>query len=442
MATPAPMFQRATKRQAKLRAALLAPSGGGKTYTAMSVAEVLAAGEPFALIDTEHGSASKYADRFTFDVCPLESYDPEHYIAAINAAAAAGYGVLVIDSITHEWKRCLELVDEEVARRKLANSFQAWAAITPRHERFVESILACPAHVICTMRSKTEYVVEQNDRGRSVPRKVGTAPVQRDGLEYEFDFVAELDNEHTLVVSKSRCPELADAVIKQPGKQLAETLAAWLGSGAPALEVVQPRPVAPAALPEQEPQPAQPVQAVEPAGDGPELLDPETDAQLVGRALNAADALDARQDKPEWRAKTLELLARDRAANEGRLRRSFAELLVERAEARVAELPPLQEPLPVAAEPVAAEGPPAPTVDELVSSNTKAQLEELAKQHGVDGAGTKQELAERIVAAAGSSSSAHVGPLAAGNGTCQLEADHTYDDNGVCTKCGAEDIPF
>lgn len=231
-------FTKATKRQAKGRVALAGPAGAGKTYTALTLATHLNAGA-IAVLDTEHGSASKYADLFSFDVLDLASpFHPDRFCQAIKAAADAGYGVLVIDSLSHAWSGkggLLEIVDDEVARSRSGNSFAAWKVATPIQLRLVEAILAAPMHVIATMRSKQEYIIEQVERnGRTVsqPRKLGMAPVQRDGMEFEFDIFADLDVDNTLIVSKTRCSALTGAVIKKPGQQMADTIRQWLDSGA------------------------------------------------------------------------------------------------------------------------------------------------------------------------------------------------------------------
>lgn len=178
-------FERATKSEARARIALVGPSGSGKTYTALRFAAEL--GQPAGLIDTERRSASKYADLFTFDALNLESFAPAQYVAALAAAASAGYPVVVVDSLSHAWMGrggLLEQVDD-YGRRNGGNSFGGWRDATPQHNALVDAILTYPGHVIVTMRAKTEYVVEKDDRGKHVPRKVGLAPVQRDGLEYE-----------------------------------------------------------------------------------------------------------------------------------------------------------------------------------------------------------------------------------------------------------------
>jgi len=226
------LFKKAVKSRAKLRLALIGPSGSGKTYSALAIAAGL--GKKVAFIDTEHGSASKYADLFEFDVLELASYSPERYIEALKAAAAAGYEVIVIDSLSHAWMGkdgALELVDRAAARSKSGNSFGAWREVTPQHNAMVEAIITSPCHVICTMRSKTEYVQDKDERGKTVIRKVGLQPVQRDGMEYEFDVVGDIDHDHKLVVTKSRIPALSDAVINRPGANLAAQLRVWLDEG-------------------------------------------------------------------------------------------------------------------------------------------------------------------------------------------------------------------
>ena len=222
------MFQKATKKRAKARVALIGPSGSGKTYTALTLAKNL--GKKIAVIDTERGSASKYSgDVAEFDVCELTSFEPKKYIEALHFAAREGYDVIVIDSLTHAWTGEGGILDQK--DKKSGNSFDAWRTLTPQHNALVEAILGYPGHVIATMRVKTEYVVEKDDRGKAVPRKVGLAPVQRDGLEYEFDVVADMDPDNCMHVSKSRCPAMRGGSIRKPGKAVAESLLSWLDDG-------------------------------------------------------------------------------------------------------------------------------------------------------------------------------------------------------------------
>ena len=235
-------FQKATKKQSRLRLALIGPSGSGKTYTALILATAL--GNKVALIDTERGSASKYSDLFGFDVLELERFSPATYIEAIHAAEQAGYEVLVIDSLSHAWigrEGVLEIVDRETMRSQSKNAFsEGWRKASPEHNKMVDAIIQSSVHVIATMRAKTEYIVEVNDKGKSVPRKVGLAPIQRDGLEYEFDVVADMDLDNNLIISKTRCSALTGALIPKPTAELAGTLKAWLTDGVAVTAAPQP----------------------------------------------------------------------------------------------------------------------------------------------------------------------------------------------------------
>jgi AAA domain len=237
-----PQFRRAVKHGAKLRFAVCGPSGSGKTYTLLTLATEL--GGPIALLDTEHGSASKYADIFEFDVLELDSYDPLRLIELIDDAVEHQYRVLCIDSLSHFWigkDGELEKVDRAARRMQTPNSFAAWKQVTPIHNALIDKIISAPLHVLVSMRSKTEWILDRDDRtGKTVPRKVGLAPVMRDGIEYEFDVCGEMDQENTLHVTKSRCPKLSGGVFPKPGRHLADVLKEWLGTDATPDEVRQP----------------------------------------------------------------------------------------------------------------------------------------------------------------------------------------------------------
>jgi hypothetical protein len=234
-------FQKAIKHAAKLRLALAGPAGSGKTYTALTLASSLADGQEIALIDTERGSASKYADLFQFDVMELDTFHPDKFVQGIHDAEKAGYAVLVIDSLSHAWNGTgglLEIVEAITKRSQSKNSFNAWGEATPIQNRLIDAITRSSMHIIVTMRSKAEYVVEMGSNGKMAPRKVGTAPIQRDGFEYEFDVFCDLDIDNTLIVQKSRCPVLSGAVISKPDGKIADILKVWL-SGEPAPERLQ-----------------------------------------------------------------------------------------------------------------------------------------------------------------------------------------------------------
>ncbi|MFI7448165.1 ATP-binding protein [Nonomuraea sp. NPDC049714] len=227
-------FEPATKDEAKARVALTGPTGSGKTYTALTIATVL--GEKVAVIDTERGSASKYADEFSFNRLNLQSFEPATLCQVLAVAASQGHDVAVIDSLTHFWSGTggmLEQVDSAAKRGYGGNSFGGWKEARPQERQMIDALVSYPGHVIVTMRSKTDYVIEEDQRGRKVPRKVGLKPEQREGIEYEFDIVGDLDHENTLVISKSRARTIAGRVVPKPGAEFAQEIAAWLGDGKP-----------------------------------------------------------------------------------------------------------------------------------------------------------------------------------------------------------------
>lgn len=234
-------FTRAVRSQRKVHAAIDGPSGAGKTFTALDLAFALVdAGMAtrVAAIDTEHNSASLYAGeaphgrKWEFDTLNLTSFKPDNFSDSINLAVKEGYDVIVIDSLSHAWVGeggALDIVDN-----KGGNKFTAWKDVTPMHRRMIDTIIRCPAHIIATMRSKTEYVLEddvdRNGKAIKVPRKIGVAPVQRDGMEYEFDLYASMDWSHQIKVSKSRCPRMQDATTVKPGPGFWAPLFDWLKS--------------------------------------------------------------------------------------------------------------------------------------------------------------------------------------------------------------------
>jgi len=227
-------FKKAVKYDAKLRMAIAGPSGSGKTYTALAIGTAMS--KKVALVDTEHGSASKYADLFEFDVMELAPpFHPQRFCDAIKQAEAAGYEIVILDSLSHAWFAdggLLSIVDDVAATLKGNNTFAAWKTGTPIQNALVEAIIGANLHIIGTMRSKQEYAMSQDDRGKTTVRKVGMAPIQREGFEYEFDVFAEMDMDNRMIVSKTRCPSLVGKVFPKPGTEVATILNDWLSGQA------------------------------------------------------------------------------------------------------------------------------------------------------------------------------------------------------------------
>ena len=225
-------FRKAERRKAKLRLAITGTSGSGKTYGALLIAQGL--GGKIAMIDTENGSGDLYANKFDYDVCTIQApYTIDKYTTCIHDAEKLGYDIIIIDSLSHEWSGAggiLEQIDRITESSRSGNSYFAWGKVTPEHNKFIEVMLNSQCHIIATIRSKTDYVIVENDKGKKEPRKVGLAPVQRDGMEYEFSVVFDLGINHFATVSKDRT-SLFDGQIFKLSQECGQTLKAWLETG-------------------------------------------------------------------------------------------------------------------------------------------------------------------------------------------------------------------
>lgn len=249
-------FKKAVKEQAKLRLALCGLAGAGKSYSALAITSSMARmmrerghGEGrIAVIDSERGSASLYADKFEFDVCELEdTYSPLAYVEKIKEAERAGYDFIIADSISHAWAGKGGALDQkDQAAERGGNSWTAWRNVTPKHTALVDAMTGCRAHFIATMRVKMDHV-QETVNGKTEIVKKGLGVVQRDGLEYEFTLVGDIDHSHTLKISKTRVDgiDIGDQ-FERPGENFASRVYGWLTSGAtPRSRIVE----APAAEP-------------------------------------------------------------------------------------------------------------------------------------------------------------------------------------------------
>lgn len=223
-------IRKAERKKAKLRLGIAAPSGAGKTYSALLMA--FGIGGKVGLIDTEHGSGDLYAHLGDYDVIGIEApYTVDKYQKAIAAFEQAGYTTIIIDSLSHAWAGDGGLLDKQgkIADRG-TNSFAAWRTITPEHNALVDAMLQSPCHIIATMRAKQEYVLETNDKGKQTPKKVGMAPVQREGMEYEFTVMLDVDMQHIASASKDRT-SLFDGRFFKISEDTGKELLAWLETG-------------------------------------------------------------------------------------------------------------------------------------------------------------------------------------------------------------------
>ncbi len=236
-------FRKAEKRRQLLRLALTGPPGAGKTFSALCLAagicRHLGGDARIAVVDTERASSELYADKFSFDILPITPpYNPRKYVEAIRIAERAGYEVLILDSISHAWSGQGGILDLKDRMANSGNSgplgdFGAWRAANPIHNDFISAMLDYRAHLIVTIRSKTAYEVERDDKGKARIRKIGTKPEQRAGVEYEFTTVLDLTLPHHLAeTSKDRTGFLDQRPPFAVDEELGAKLVAWLGQGA------------------------------------------------------------------------------------------------------------------------------------------------------------------------------------------------------------------
>lgn len=222
-------IRKAERKKAKLRLGIAAPSGAGKTYSALLLAFGL--GGKVGMIDTEHGSGDLYAHLGDYDIIGIEApYTVQKYLQAIKAFEAAGYSSIIIDSLSHAWAGDGGLLDKQGKIAGNGNGYAAWRTVTPEHNALVTAMLSSSAHIIATVRSKQDYVQEKDDKNKTVIRKVGLAPVQRDGLEYEFSVMLNIDDQHIASASKDRTG-LFDGQYMKITTDTGKMLLAWLETG-------------------------------------------------------------------------------------------------------------------------------------------------------------------------------------------------------------------
>ncbi|WNH13854.1 AAA family ATPase [Thalassobellus suaedae] len=197
-------LQKAQKQRVKLRIGISSPSGFGKSYSALLMAFGMTNDwSKIAVIDTENGSANLYAALGEYNTLNLEApYSPERYIEALKTCEKASMEVIIIDSITHEWNGkggCLQIHEQ------LGGRFQDWSRVSPRHQAFIDAILASTCHVITTVRKKIDYSMDKDANGKTKVVKVGLKDITREGLDFEMTTCFEIINDnHLVIASKDR----------------------------------------------------------------------------------------------------------------------------------------------------------------------------------------------------------------------------------------------
>lgn len=219
------IIRKAERKQAKIKMALQGPAGSGKTYSSLLLSRGLVGNlDKVCVIDTENGSSDLYAHLGSYSTIPITSpFTPEKYIEAITLAENEGMEVIIIDSLSHSWEY---LIDFHAGLP--GNSFTNWAKVTPRNNALMSKILSSKAHVIATLRVKQDYVLTDKN-GKIVPEKVGLKAVQRDGLDYEFTLVFDLNIKHQATCSKDRTGLFVDCPEFKIDSTTGESIKTWCG---------------------------------------------------------------------------------------------------------------------------------------------------------------------------------------------------------------------
>lgn len=224
------LIRKARRHNIPLKLGVRGASGSGKTYSSILLAKGLMGGslEKVVVIDTENSSADLYSHLGDYSVLPFTApFEPQRYANAINICVKEGFQCIIIDSTSHEWEEVLK-INEKLAKAKyFNNSFRAWAETTPIHEIFVRAILDAPVHVIACMRTKQEYAMEQNEKGKMQPVKVGTKEVMRDNFEFELTACFNIDMNHLSTMSKDRTDLFNDGIPFKITEQIGERIREW-----------------------------------------------------------------------------------------------------------------------------------------------------------------------------------------------------------------------
>lgn len=233
-------FERAERLGSHVLIALYGESGSGKTYSAILLARGLAGPDGrVAFLDTETGRGRIYADLAGgFDYGELTPpYTPERYAEAIQAAEAAGYDVLVIDSASHEWEGIGGIT--ESAEEGGGKGLQKWMKPKMRHKRFMQRLLSTRMHVILCLRAKEKMAQRKGQNGKEEIVSEGFVSVQDKRFIYEMTiqcFMPHQQNGKRGVPVIEKCPEelmpafpLGDRISVESGARIAE----WVRGGKP-----------------------------------------------------------------------------------------------------------------------------------------------------------------------------------------------------------------
>ncbi len=203
-------LQQATRKKVKIKMSISAPTGFGKTYSALLLAYGITGDwSKIAVIDSENESASLYSDLGNYFTIPMQpDYTVDKFCEAVDACVAGGIEVIIVDSTYHYWHGKGGLL--EYNNKLGSNSFANWMKTTPLYSKWLDKILQTPVHFICTSRKKQAYEIVENNGKKTVEKK-GMEDQIRDGFSYEMTISFNITTAgHLCEVDKDRTRMFVD----------------------------------------------------------------------------------------------------------------------------------------------------------------------------------------------------------------------------------------
>lgn len=209
------VLQPATKILKPMKVLLYGPSFSGKTLSSLylAVGIIMAkrgcteaeAWKYIILIDSEYGRGALYSKEGPYNYLEIKApYDTNKLSDKIKELNIMDeIDVVITDLLTHFWTKEGGILSEKAAKdKKGGNTYTNWLDSTAKFNQMLDEILGSPKIILSTSRSKNDTVIDTSS-GKSVPKTYGLKPELRDGIEYDFDIVFNVDKStHNLILEK------------------------------------------------------------------------------------------------------------------------------------------------------------------------------------------------------------------------------------------------
>lgn len=306
-------FSPAKREGVGLFIGLAGGTGSGKTFSALRLARgIVGPDGKIAAADSEGRRMSHYAGMMGgFDVTDLEPpFRPDKYEQVAKDAEAAGYKVLIVDSMSHEWSgdggvvewhdeeldrayakavqnaREGDTVDEERVRN--ANNMRAWIRPKTAHKQMVQSFLQRRIPVIFCFRAEEKIKVLPNGRIEAM----GWTPIGDQRFMFELTVMITLANDRPGCVNYDLPRKIQEQhmLLFPDKKPITEDAGAKLAAWARGEDIVPEKKAAPA---KKEPE-QKPAAAATTSGGELALGDSDKAAAAAKRIIDGVAALKTR----------------------------------------------------------------------------------------------------------------------------------------------------